>query len=343
MTSHRYHRRRFLKTASGAIAAGTATFHVRIGGAGERLSPCLTKLRSPILLRGDDKTAFRDPIVLYHDGLFYLWYSYVLTEEDEKVYWYRALSTSRDLLDWSEPRVLTPKDQALNYCGPGSVTRFGDEWIMSIQTYPIPGLTRRGPVRWGTGDARIFIMRSRDLADWSEPELLRVKGPDVSRADMGRIIDPYLVEDKDEPGKWWCFFKQRGVSYSWSRDLETWTFHRHMPCGESVCVLVVDDEYVLFHSPRNGIGVKRSKDLEHWRDCGDLITLGQADWPWAETRLTAAVVVDLRREPSIGKFLMFFHGVGPGRTRTMDNTFANCSIGIAWSDDLVQWDWPCKA
>ena len=22
---------------------------------------------------------------------------------------------------------------------------------------------------------------------------------------MGRIIDPYLVADKDEPGKWWCF------------------------------------------------------------------------------------------------------------------------------------------
>lgn len=342
MTSHRYHRRRFLKTTAGAIAVATAAPRVGAGGANDGSASNLLKLESPILLRGDDKTAFRDPIVLYHDGLFYVWYSYVRTEEEEKVYWYRALSTSRDLLDWSEPNILTPKDQELNYCGPGSVTRFGDEWIMSIQTYPVPGLTRRGPLRWGNKDARIFLMRSKDLRNWSEPELLRVKGPGVSREAMGRMIDPYLVEDKDEPGKWWCFYKQHGVSYSWSRDLETWTFHGHTNSGENVCVLVEDDEYLLFHSPRNGIGVKRSKDLEHWRDWGKLITLGQAHWPWAETRLTAGFVLDLRQEPGIGKYLLFFHGVGPGRTRTMDNAFANCSIGIAWSDDLVQWDWPGK-
>jgi hypothetical protein len=107
-------------------------------------------------------------------------------------------------------------------------------------------------------------------------------------------------------------------------------------------VLVEDGEYVLFHSPRNGIGIKRSRDLEHWRDWGQLITLGQEDWPWAETRLTAGVVLDLREEAAIGKYLMFFHGVGPGKTRTMDNAFARCSIGIAWSDDLIHWDWPGK-
>ena len=47
---------------------------------------------------------------------------------------------------------------------------------------------------------------------------------DVQREDMGRMIDPYLIRDKDEPGKWWCFYKQNGVSYSWSHDLENWTF-----------------------------------------------------------------------------------------------------------------------
>jgi hypothetical protein len=185
-------------------------------------------------------------------------------------------------------------------------------------------------------------MRSRNLLDWSPPELLRVKGPHVPPQEMGRMIDPYLIEDKDEPGKWWCFFKQRGFSYSWSCDLKHWTYQGHASGGENVCVLVEDNEYVLFHSPSNGIGIKRSKDFEHWRDWGDLITLGQRNWPWAETRLTAGVVLDLRREPAVGRYLMFFHGVGPGRTRTMDNAFANCSIGIAWSDDLRRWDWPGK-
>lgn len=156
--------------------------------------------------------------------------------------------------------MLTPKDQELNYCGPGSVTRFGDQWIMSIQTYPIPGLTRRGPLRWGNDDARIFIMRGKDLADWSEPELLCVKGPDVSRKDMGRMIDPFLAEDKDEPGKWWCFYKQRGVSYSWSRNLEHWTFHRHMPCGENV--------RVLFSRVRPGPRVRWLPRPQRQRPCG---------------------------------------------------------------------------
>jgi hypothetical protein len=59
-------------------------------------------------------------------------------------------------------------------------------------------------------------------------------------------------------------------------------------------------------------------------------------------RLTAGCVLDLRHEPEIAKYLMFFHGGGPGKTRTQDNAYANCSIGIAWSDDLITWHWPGK-
>lgn len=300
----------------------------------------LSKLRSPVLLRGDDETAFRDPAVVYHDGVFHIFPTYIRTEEDGKVYLYTAHTTSRDLVDWSEARILTPKGQQLNFSSPGNVIRFEGEWVMCLQSYPIPGLKRCGPLRWANRDARIFVMRSDDLQRWSEPELLRVKGPDVPREEMGRMIDPYLVEDKDEPGKWWCFYKQDGVSYSWSRDLEHWTYQGRTSSGENVCVLVQDDKYILFHSPGNGIGIKRSRDLKHWEDRGQLITLGQQNWPWAETRLTAGVVLDLREEPEIGKYLLFFHGVGPGKKRTMDNAFANCSIGIAWSDDLISWEWP---
>ena len=36
------------------------------------------------------------------------------------------------------------------------------------------------------------------------------------------------------------------------------------------------DEYVLFHSPSNGVGIKRSADLATWTD-GPLLTLGQAE------------------------------------------------------------------
>ena len=88
---------------------------------------------------------------------------------------------------------------------------------------------------------------------------------------MGRMIDPYLLEDKDEQGKWWCFYKQNGVSMSYSHDLRNWTFFGHAESGENVSVLNERDEYILFHSPSNGISIKRSSDLQH------LDGLGKAD------------------------------------------------------------------
>ena len=77
--------------------------------------------------------------------------------------------------------------------------------------------------------------------------------------------------------------------------------------GENACVIIDGDDYVLFHSPANGIGVKRSRDLKDWRDQG-LLTLGQNVWPWAQGRLTAGFVLDLRTEPAVGQALLFFHG-----------------------------------
>ena len=65
-------------------------------------------------------------------------------------------------------------------------------------------------------------MRSRDLETWGQPELLRVKGPDVPQEQMGRMIDPFLLEDKREPGKWWCNFASIGLA--WSADLRVWTW-----------------------------------------------------------------------------------------------------------------------
>jgi len=300
----------------------------------------LDDLESPILLAGDDTHAYRDPAVLSHEGTFHLFTTLVETDPDGRLYSYTVVTRSRDLKQWSAPKKITPKDQNLNFSSPGNVIRFGEEWILCLQTYPIPGLKRSDKVRWGNQDARIWVMRSTDLKHWSDAELLRVKGPDVPREKMGRMIDAYLVRDIRDPGKWWCFYKQRGVSYSWSRDLKEWTYGGRTGSGENVCVLHDEGEYLLFHSPPNGIGIKRSPDLMQWRDIGKPITLGQDHWPWAETRLTGGFVLDLRRDPAIGHYVMFFHGSGPGKTKTMDNVCANCSIGIAWSKDLKTWHWP---
>ncbi|MEI7730674.1 MAG: hypothetical protein WCO56_13955 [Verrucomicrobiota bacterium] len=292
-------------------------------------------LPTPIIFRGDATTAYRDPAAIYHAGVFHLYFTLVRIE-DGKPYSYTAWSKSTNLTQWTSPQIFTPRDQHLNYGSPGNVIRFSNQWVMCLQTYPRPN-----GEKYGNADSRLWLMRSDDLERWSAPELLAVKGPDVPREKMGRMIDPYLVEDKDEPGKWWCFFKQNGASRSWSRDLQSWTYSGRIPAGENVCVMVDGGEYVMFHSPSNGIGMKRSRDLKVWRDEA-LLTLGQTDWPWAQGRLTAGFVMDLRHEPAIGKALMFFHGSDFPENDPRGGFDNFASLGIAWSSDLKHWDWPGK-
>ncbi len=299
----------------------------------------LNTLEAPVIFKGNDTTAYRDPAILYFNKTFYLFFTLVRAEEGF-IYSYTACSKSKDLRHWNPPVIITARDQALNYSSPGNVIRYNDEWILCLQSYPRPGLKSTDKTRYGSADARVFIMRSKDLERWSEPELLKVKGPDVKEADMGRMIDPYLTEDKDEKGKWWCLYKQNGVSMSYSYDLKNWTFVGHTESGENVSVLKENDEYVLFHSPANGIAIKRSSNLVDWTDWGELITLGQNEWEWAKGRITAGTVIDLREFPEYGKYVMFFHGSGPGSEK--EDFDKNASIGIAWSDDLVHWDWPGK-
>ncbi len=300
----------------------------------------LNALESPIIFKGNDTTAYRDPAVLYHNSIFHLFFTLVRTEEG-KIYSYTAESRSVDLKNWSPEKIITARDQSLNFSSPGNIIKYKNEWILSLQTYPRPNHTVDQGVRYGTSDARLFTMRSKDLVNWSKPEIIKVKGPDVKIANMRRMIDPYILEDKDEKGKWWCFYKQNGVSMSYSYDLQKWTFYGNTKSGENVCVLNEDNQYILFHSPANGISIKRSSDLINWSDWGSPITLGQDHWDWAKGRITAGTVVNLKEEKELGKYIIFFHGSGPRSERDGDFD-KNASIGIAWSDDLLNWDWPRK-
>jgi polygalacturonase len=301
--------------------------------AAERID--LSAIKSPIIFRGGATIAYRDPAAIYHDGVFRLFYTYIITKEDGKHYWTVAFSKSTDLINWTEPNIITPVDQNLNFASSGNIIRFGDEWILCLQTYPTP----KGE-KYGNQNCRLWIMRSSDLENWGPAEMLMVKGPDILPEKMGRLIDACLIEDKDQPGKWWCLFDDDAVNMSWSYDLKNWTYVQRITGGENVCVLVDGGEYLMFHSPRNGLGMKRSRDMINWHDYGQLITLGQKHWPWAQGRLSAGFVLDLQNEPAVGKYLMFFHGSGPEDESVKFST--HVSLGIAWSDDLIDWDWPGK-
>jgi len=287
---------------------------------------------SPIVLKGDANQAFRDPAACYYDGVLRLFYTYWLKDPDGNRYSYTAVSKSRDLKNWTKPHIITPKDLNLNFSSPGNVIRYKDEWILCYQTYPTP----KGQ-KYGNEDCRIWITRSKDLENWAPPQMLMVKGPNVPVKQMGRLIDPYLVEDKDVPGKWWCFFDDNAANMSYSYDLKTWTYLKRIPCGENPCVLIDDDEYLLIYDPKDegrGAGIMRSKDMVHWRDMDERIPLDGDQWQWAPEGIQAAFVIDLRQVKHIGKYLMFFHA-GTGFKN-------NVSLGLAWSDNLTDWNWPGK-
>ena len=95
-------------------------------------------MQSPLIFKGDSNTAYRDPTAIYQDGLFRLYYSYVRLEEHDRMYWYVAVSKSTNLVDWTAPEILSPKDRNLNFSSPGNIVRHGKEWILCLQTYPTP-------------------------------------------------------------------------------------------------------------------------------------------------------------------------------------------------------------
>ena len=89
----------------------------------------LSKLESPIIFKGDDNTAYRDPAILYQDEQFYLYFTLSRVENDS-VFQYTAQSRSRDLVNWTPYEIITPRDQKFDFCSPGNVIKYNDEWIM---------------------------------------------------------------------------------------------------------------------------------------------------------------------------------------------------------------------
>jgi hypothetical protein len=113
--------------------------------------------RSPVLFRGDSRTAFRDPTAIYHDGWFHLYCTYVRKERDGISYSRVAWSRSRDLRRWTPFKAFTPEDLDLNYGSPGDVIRFRDHWVLCLQTYP-----RSHGEKYGNKSSRIWTMRSNN-------------------------------------------------------------------------------------------------------------------------------------------------------------------------------------
>ncbi len=172
------------------------------------------RIPTPIIQRGHAEVAHRDAAIHYHDGVFRVFYGMAFLRDQGRVQLQLTVTESSDLIEWTEPRTLTPLDDDLNFTDPGNIVRHDGEWIMTVETHRTP-FSPSG----GGETARSCTMRNDDLEHWSDPELMLLKGPDFSDERMGRCIGSCLFPDRQEQGKWWCFFKHGGVTLHDSRSL----------------------------------------------------------------------------------------------------------------------------
>lgn len=272
-----------------------------------------------LIFEQNKKYSYRDPAAYIENGVIYLFFTLVENAEDRQ-YFYVAVSKSTDFINWTKPETLTEKNNLKNYSSPGNVIVYNGEYYLCLQTYP-----RKDGQIYGNENSRIFTMKSKDLLNWEKPVLLKVKG-DISGCDMGRMIDPYLLDDSN---KFICFFKQNGVSFSTSEDLVNWQFQGFADCGENVCVLKEKDEYLIFNSPENGINIMSTKDFKSFENITTLY-LNQQNKPWAKDRITAGFVIDAS-SISPYKYAMFYHGDNE------DDYLFGASLAVAFSDDLATW------
>ena len=117
---------------------------------------------APTFFAGDRRVAYRDPAGHYHDGVFRVFHSRVIRETPDRYDWRVAVTESRNLVDWTEPRVITPHGSADEYASPGNVIRHNRRWLICLQVYSLDHQpSGRSP--------RIATMASDDLIHWRDP------------------------------------------------------------------------------------------------------------------------------------------------------------------------------
>jgi hypothetical protein len=276
----------------------------------------------PVIFKGNDKIAYRDPACYYYNGEYHLFFT-VSVKEGGYMYNRVGHSVSSNLRFFSDPELITIKDYAWNFCSPGNIVKYNDEYLICVTSYPmrVPYSERS----YADDTARLFFIKTKDFETFSMPERIYPKGR--RNINEGRMIDPYVFEKTN--GEFFLFFKQNGVSVSRSTNLCDWKFIGHTDGGENACVIEDNGRYLLIHSPENGIGVKESCDLKAWKDIG-VYTLEQKEWEWASGRLTAAFAMRAKTVCAY-QYIVFFHG---SRADSIPETHGAASLSLAYTNDF---------
>ena len=295
--------------------------------------------------------AIRDPAVIYHNGLYHVYHTYVDFRRQGNIYISTFMRTTPDFMKWSPAREVFGGPN--HYSSPGNVFRHpvNGRWTICIQSYPFVAGKDTGDDR-----CRLFLAESDDLLNWSLPAVMVEAGAGIKYNDCPRQIDPFVVLDGKRA---WCFYKTIGeLGLLVSEDgLKTWREalpdrpaigRKHMPVGESVenpFVLRHDGKWWMFCSPCSKprkIAYACSDNLTDWPQ---VQYLDFPEQPWAQHGPTAPSILDLNEIRKTGsdniegseghRWLMVFHGDCEPRRSGHEAV-----LGIAFSNDLVRWSVP---
>lgn len=290
----------------------------------------ISSLSSPALDRRPQQF-LRDPALYFTGGELLCFHTTVEEPLPGRRSLFIELSKSRNFQHWDTRRL---SDSPLNFSSPGNLMEVNGEYVLCLQSYPIP----EGQL-WADEHCRLYLMRSRNLTDWSKPEEFVISRPVPQWSASSRKIDPYLVKHQ---GLYYCLYKTEGrFGILRSADLRSWEEFTDAPVFssgntpdgvtvENPC-LIQDDHggWIMFFSPcrsGRGIGMAKSEYLIYWKDVRYL------DLPvpsWAANGISAAMVLDLRSSHDCR--LMAFHGEDSEHSHS-------AAIGFAQSRDLCRWE-----
>ena len=239
-----------------------------------------------------DDICVRDPAIIVHNDIIYLYFTWYNPNTSE---WFIAMTTTRDFIDFSEPRRISP----VGYASPGNIIRHEGKWVLCYQQY------RHFP-------HNLSLAFSDDLINWSDPVDIFNTGPENQWNKDGRVIDPYLVA---ADGKFFAYYTgsdrwpdRKGANYigvAGSTDLKTWTdltpdkpalgldFDWEGPDGnENNCVIRHKGQWLTLYSAsltKQKIALAVSDDLIHWDKKG-LCTV--RDFPAQSWRYGAPFIIE---------------------------------------------------
>ncbi len=178
-----------------------------------------TAIANPFLDRCPQVYA-RDPLLHYHDGVFRCFHTSV-EKYGDNFRLFLDVVRSVDLVHWSASTRLTTSE--LGFSSSGNIIGVEGAWVMCVQSYPIP-IGRE----FADESARLWLMFSLDLENWSDPRPIKPEGVRVIWTESHRQIDPCLIEH-DDCGRWlMAFHGERpgphaaALGIAWSEDLEHW-------------------------------------------------------------------------------------------------------------------------